>query len=31
VEERHDFEEVPTAGQEKTRYQPEQCGVIIEA
>jgi hypothetical protein len=29
-EKHYDFEEVP-AGQEKTRYQCEQCGVIIEA
>ncbi len=26
----NDFEEVRAAGQEKTRYQCEQCGVIIE-
>ncbi|MGD0822107.1 MAG: hypothetical protein ABSA71_15340 [Desulfomonilia bacterium] len=27
----YDFEEVPAIDQEKTRYQCEQCGVIIEA
>jgi hypothetical protein len=28
---RYDFEEIPAVDQEKTRYQCEQCGVIIEA
>ena len=28
---RNDFEEVPATGQDKTRYQCEECGVIIEA
>jgi DNA-directed RNA polymerase subunit RPC12/RpoP len=27
----YDFEEIPAADQEKTRYQCEECGVIIEA
>ncbi|HVN72644.1 MAG TPA: hypothetical protein VMU10_11540 [Desulfomonilia bacterium] len=28
---RYDFDEVPATDQEKTRYQCEECGVIIEA
>jgi len=27
---RYDFEEIPAADQEMTRYQCEQCGAIIE-